>query len=300
MSDLRMFRMGKKIEELARSRFDLEKKLQTLLEENMQTVFGVRFLASEYVIDQGRMDSLGIDENNAPVVFEYKRSKDENVMSQGLFYLAWLMDHKDSFKLLVMDKLSKEVASAIDWDGARVICVANDFTNYDQGAIKQMNVNIALYRYRVFGKDLLYLERLGENDVTEKKAGILTSNRHGSNDYVQQKFLGKMNKASKSVRDLFVDVENYIRSLGDDITVAQLKYYKAFKKISNFVCAEVSQQAVTLHLKLDVKTVVFEKGFSRDMTKIGHYGTGNVEIVMRTPEDFQKAKHYIQRAYEEC
>ena len=63
MSDLRMFRMGKKVEELASSRFDLEKKLQNLLEENMQTVFGVRFLASEYVIDQGRMDSLGIDEN---------------------------------------------------------------------------------------------------------------------------------------------------------------------------------------------------------------------------------------------
>ena len=300
MSDLRMFRMGKKVEELASSRFDLEKKLQNLLEENMQTVFGVRFLASEYVIDQGRMDSLGIDENNAPVVFEYKRSKDENVMSQGLFYLTWLMDHKDSFKLLVMEKYSKEIASAIDWDGARVICVANDFTNYDQGAIKQMNVNIALYRYRVFGKDLLYLERLGENDVTEKKARTLSSSRHSSNDYSQLTFVSKISKASKSIRDLFVDVENYIRSLGDDITVAQLKYYKAFKKIANFVCVEVYQQSVILHLKLDVKTVAFEKGFSRDVTKIGHYGTGNVEIALRTSADFEKAKQYIRRAYEEC
>lgn len=300
MSDLRMFRMGKKVEELASSRFDLEKKLQNLLEENMQTVFGVRFLASEYVIDQGRMDSLGIDENNAPVVFEYKRSKDENVMSQGLFYLTWLMDHKDSFKLLVMEKYSKEIASAIDWDGARVICVANDFTNYDQGAIKQMNVNIALYRYRVFGKDLLYLERLGENDVTEKKARTMSSSRHSSNDYFQQTFISKMSKATKSIRDLFVDVENYIRSLGDDITVAQLKHYKAFKKIVNFVCVEVSQHTVTLYLKLDVKTVAFEKGFSRDMTGKGHRGTGNVKIDMRTSEDFEKAKQYIRRAYEEC
>ena len=58
---MRMFRMCKKVEELVSSRFDLEKKLQNLLEENMQTVFGVRFLASEYVIDQGRMDSLELE-----------------------------------------------------------------------------------------------------------------------------------------------------------------------------------------------------------------------------------------------
>ena len=44
MSDLRMFRMGKKVEELVSSRFDLEKKLQNLLEENMQTVLALGFL----------------------------------------------------------------------------------------------------------------------------------------------------------------------------------------------------------------------------------------------------------------
>ena len=163
-----------------------------------------------------------------------------------------------------------------------------------------MNVNIALYRYRVFGKDLLYMERLGENDVTEKKARTLSSSGHGSNDDSQLPFISKMNKVPKHIRDLFADVENYIRSLGDDITVAQLKYYKAFKKISNFACVEMSKRSVILHLKLDVKTVAFEKGFSRDLTGKGHYGTGNVEIVICTSEDFEKAKQYMQRAYAEC
>jgi RecB family endonuclease NucS len=37
-------------------------------------MLGVRFLASEYVIDcadGGRIDSLGLDENGAPVVVEF-------------------------------------------------------------------------------------------------------------------------------------------------------------------------------------------------------------------------------------
>lgn len=77
----------------------------------METFFGVRFLASEYNINHvddyeaqgGRIDSLGIDENNCPIVFEYKRDTNENVINQGLFYLDWLLDHQADFKLLVMD-----------------------------------------------------------------------------------------------------------------------------------------------------------------------------------------------------
>ena len=63
----------------------------------METFFGFRFLKSEYVITAGRMDSIGIDENNSSVIFEYKRSSSENVINQGLFYLDWLLDHKADF-----------------------------------------------------------------------------------------------------------------------------------------------------------------------------------------------------------
>ena len=132
MADIKLFRIGEKVEEVKSSAVELEKKLQTLIEKNMDKFFNVRFLASEYAIPEGRMDSIGIDENKAPVVFEYKRSKDENVMSQGLFYLAWLMEHRDSFVVLVQEKQGKQRIAKDDiaWDSARVVCVANDFTKY--------------------------------------------------------------------------------------------------------------------------------------------------------------------------
>ena len=127
MSDFKLFSIKNDVVELPASQVSLEKELQTLLEKNMQTFFGVTFLRSEYKITNGRMDSIGIDENNCPVIFEYKRSLNENVINQGLFYLDWLLDHKANFQLLVMEVLGKNKADLIDWSAPCVICIANDF-----------------------------------------------------------------------------------------------------------------------------------------------------------------------------
>lgn len=52
---------------------EVEADVQDLIEAHMETMLGVRFLASEYStgpVHGGRIDSLGIDENGAPVVVE--------------------------------------------------------------------------------------------------------------------------------------------------------------------------------------------------------------------------------------
>ena len=162
MSDIKLFRLSAgKATELQGDASDLEKPLQTLIEANLEALLGIRFLASEYSTGKthaGRIDSLGLDENNCPVILEYKRSVGENVINQGLFYLDWLMDHQAEFKLLVMDQLGKPAADAIDWGAPRLVCIAADFTKYDSHAVQQINRNIELIRYRRFGEELLLLE----------------------------------------------------------------------------------------------------------------------------------------------
>ena len=99
MAELKLFEIGEQVKERPSSEVLLERELQNLIENNMELFFGVRFLKSEYTITNGRMDSIGIDENNSPVIFEYKRSQNENVINQGLFYLDWLLDHRKAIKL---------------------------------------------------------------------------------------------------------------------------------------------------------------------------------------------------------
>ena len=74
MSEIKLFDIKDGVRQLVSSEVLLERELQTLIEKNMETLFGVRFLKSEYSITNGRMDSIGIDENNCPVIFEYIRS----------------------------------------------------------------------------------------------------------------------------------------------------------------------------------------------------------------------------------
>ena len=164
MADIKLFNIKGDVKEYQSGTVTLEKELQTIIEQNMETFFGVTFLASEYrTTDGGRMDSIGIDENHCPVIFEYKRSIKDNVINQGLFYLNWLLDHKDSFKVLVIEKLGLAATDDIDWSMPRVVCIAGDFTKYDESAIKQMNRNITLIRYKKFGEDLLMFEQINEN-----------------------------------------------------------------------------------------------------------------------------------------
>ena len=276
----------------------LEKELQTLIEQNMETFFGVRFLKSEYVITNGRMDSIGIDENNSPVIFEYKRSQNENVINQGLFYLDWLLDHKANFRLLVIEKLGMETANNIDWSVPCVICVAHDFTKYDIHAVNQMQRNIKLVSYRKYDNDLLLLEHL--NTPTVKPIVENTINDSDVKNSAPKSHIEKLAAVSDDLKNLYYAICDFIESLGDDIVSNQLKLYLAYKKVQNMVCIEIYNKQIILFLKLNPETVNLEKGFTRDMRSIGHYGTGDLQIIVKNAVDFEKAKPLLEKAYNEA
>ena len=295
MSDIKLFNINGTISEYKSGTVALEKELQNIIENNMQTFFGVTFLASEYRTTDGRMDSLGIDENHCPVIIEYKKSVNQNVINQGLFYLNWLLDHKDSFKVLVIDKLGLRAADNIDWTMPRVICIANDFTKYDESAIKQMNRNISLIRYKKFGNDMLMFEYVNENI-----AQAIADEDAAANGRSREKtFAEQYNTAKPDIKELYDDLRNYILSLGDDVSENNLKLYTAFRKIKNIVCAEILSGKILLYLRIEPSSVEYEENFSRDTSHIGHWGTGDVEATIRNRDDFEKAKPLIDRAYNE-
>ncbi|MCR5331046.1 MAG: endonuclease NucS [Lachnospiraceae bacterium] len=297
MSDIKLFSIGDGVKERISSEVILEKELQNLIETNMEAFFGVRFLKSEYVISNGRMDSIGIDENNSPVIFEYKRSQNENVINQGLFYLDWLLDHKADFKLLVIDQLGMTAAESIDWSVPCVFCIAHDFTKYDVHAVNQMQRNIRLVSYRKYGNDLILFEHLNTPAVKPivQDEQIDSAKKASS----QKTHTEKLAQISKELKNLYLSICDFIESLGDDIASNQLKHYLAYKKVQNIVCVEIYNKQIILYLKLNPDTAKIEEGFTRDMRNVGHYGTGDLQVTIKNAEDFEKAKPLIQRAYNE-
>lgn len=300
MSEIDLFRISPSsphtVEMLTASRVNLEKDLQILIENNMEQFFGVKFLKSEYAIKDGRMDSIGIDENNCPVIFEYKRNINENVINQGLFYLDWLLDHKGDFELLVMKELGASAADDIDWSAPCVICIANDFTKYDLHAVNQMQRNIKLVRYRKYGDGLILFEHLNAPSIAEPATELPTKASAATKTHTD-----KLSSLSDDLHRIYDTLCEYIESFGGDgdITSTTLKKYIAYKKQRNFACIALSERQILLYLKLDPNTVDLETGFSRDVSSIGHYGTGHLEITIRSDDDLTKAKPLIERAYNE-
>lgn len=297
--DIKLFELSTFVKECVSSEVVLERELQNTIEQNMELFFGVRFLKSEFTITNGRMDSIGIDENNSPVIFEYKRSSNENVINQGLFYLDWLIDHKADFKLLVLEKFGKDIADQIEWSVPCVICIANEFTKYDLHAVNQMQRNIKLVKYKKYGEKLLLFEHLN-TPVLRPAVESAPTTTNINNAYHQKSHLEKLAIANNHFKLLYTSLCEYIESLGDDLIQNQLKLYVAYKKIQNVFCIEIYKQQIILRAKLNPDTITLEDGFTRDMRIIGHYGTGDLEISIKDEQDFQKAKPLIDRAYQEA
>jgi predicted transport protein len=299
MSDIKLFSLsGKMALELHATASDLEKPLQTLIEKNLEPLLGVRFLQTEYSTGKthgGRIDTLGLDENYCPVILEYKRSSGENVINQGLFYMDWLMDHQAEFKLLAMEKLGKDATTKIDWSAPRLICIAADFTKYDAHAVQQMNRNIELIRYRKFGTELLLLELI--NAVSEKP-NVAKPGAKGAKVTGDKPVARAFAEMTPQQRDLFASLEGYITSLGDDVQRKDLKLYIVYKRMRNFACVIIQRGKFTLEVSLNPDHVDLVEGFTRDMRRIGHWGTGDLEITLRAMADLERAKPLLRRAYE--
>lgn len=307
MSDIKLFSLkGAPPTELIGKSVSLEKSLQVLIEKHLDTFLGVRFLATEYSTGKthgGRIDTLGIDENGCPVIIEYKRATNENVINQGLFYLDWLMDHRGEFELLVMKKLGTEVSEEIEWSSPRLICIAGDFTKYDGHAVQQIHRNIELVRYRKYGEELLLFELVNAVSVAPTEApSVPPAASSASSGSSGQRITAEeqLAAASTELRDLFEGVKAYLVGLGDDVQLKPMKYYFAFKRLKNFACVELYRKAkvLTVHVKVDPESITLEEGFTRDVREIGHFGTGDLEISIRTMEEFEKAKPLLLKSYE--
>lgn len=208
MSDIKLFKIDNGVEELPAIGASLERELQTLIEKKYACIFWVAFLKSEYVTSNGGcMDSLGIDENNCPVIFEYKRVSNENVINQGLFYLDWLLDHKADFELLVMKTLGKEYSDKLDWSMQRLICIAGDFTKYDEYAVKQINRNIDLIRYKKFGEGLLMFDLINSNVATPIN---IVNEEKAIKQSTDKTFDEQLKTTSKKLRELYYSIRDYI------------------------------------------------------------------------------------------
>ena len=244
----------------------------------------------------------------------------ENVINQGLFYLNWLMDHRAEFRWLVLEKYGKEAADAIDWSAPRLLCIAGDFTKYDEHAIQQMSRSIELIRYRRYGDELLLLELVAATSgvgVSAAKAAPhgkpATAKAHdhdvGGEEQDQAasgkpRVLQLYEKCSPAARDRFEALRAYALGLGDvqERTVGDYITFRRLKGFAN-VMFRPQKDRILLYVNVSPDSIKLEpslaQGFARDMRDKGWAsGVWQLELTIDSDDDLERAKPLILKSYE--
>jgi len=289
--------------------FKLEKEIQTLIENNLQIVFNCKFVATEFSTGNehaGRIDTLALSEDNNPVIIEYKKVESSELVNQSLYYLSWIKDHKGDFQIAVNKAIGKEVE--VDWSDVRVICIAPGYKKYDLHAVQMMGANIELWQYRLYDTNSIYLEEVfrrstalsattaieqGKNPIMVEAGKKAAQTRlTGSYNFEQH-----LNCGDDNIKNILLDLRDFILSIDESIEESPKKFYIAYKVSQNFVCVEVKKNKLTLFLKINPKEIKLPNN-GRDVSDIGHYGTGDFELNISNKEDFEESKEYIKRAFE--
>ena len=286
--------------------FETEQVLQKLIESNLESVFACRFVATEFFTGaqhSGRIDTLALSEDHNPVIIEYKRVESSELINQSLFYLSWIQDHQGDFEIAAQKSLGNKVE--VDWSDVRVICLAPNYKKYDLHAVQVMGANLELWTYRLFKNGSLYLEEVFQKSITTSPSSSPTGNsltagqkaalsRKTGSYTVEQHFTNK----PAAMKKLAQSIQEFVLGLDPAIKEIPKKYYIAYKISQNVICMGIHKNRVGLYVKLDPKKVNVPKELARDMTNVGHYGTGDVELSVRSQSDLELVKPFLEQAYQ--
>lgn len=290
--------------------FEAEKELQTLIEENLGPVFNCRFVASEFSTGAqhaGRIDTLALSEDDNPVIIEYKKTESSQLVNQSLFYLHWLSDHRGDFEIAVQQALGAD--TAVDWADVRVLCIAPDYKKYDIHAVQVMGANIELWRYRLFKNQTIYLEEVLQRSFAgasigpsrDEKDPLLTATGKKATPtraIATYTFEEHLKGKPENVRRLARLAQDFIMDLDSAMEEVPRKNIVAYKISQNIVCVHVQHRRLLLFLKLNPTQLNPFPENARDVSAIGHYGTGDLELSIRSEEELERAKPLIERSYQ--
>lgn len=271
--------------------FKLEKDLQTLTENNLEKIFGLQLVKSEFALQKFRIDTLAYDkESNAFVIIEYKRSKNFSVIDQGYAYLSLMLNNKSDFILEFNENLNNTLKrNDVDWSQSRVLFVSQNFTNYQREAINFKDLPIELWEITRYENQTVSYEQIIKSDSQESINTISKSDKtirsvaKEIKVYTEQEHFQNV---SDEIKELYDKVKSAILDLGN-IEIKPKKKYIAFVCGKNIVDIHPQQKALKMWLNMSIGELDDPKQLTRDVSTTGHWGNGDYEIRISSDENLE-------------
>ena len=266
--------------------FRLESEIQKITEANLDTIFGLTFVCSQFVVKNFRIDTLAFDEKNKSFsIIEYKCSKNSSVIDQGVSYLRVLLDYRAEFILAYNEECKKRLERKdVDWRQTRILFIAPSFTTYQKEATGFGDLPIDLWQITRYENDSVSYAPI----VTKTSASIQTvapksdaikSVTREIKSYSEEELL---EKSTIDTKELYNRVKAAILELGD-IEIKVNKHYISFTSNSaNIVDIVLNKKDLVLWLNLKRGELNDPQKLAVDAAGLGHLGNGDYKIILRT------------------
>lgn len=206
------------------SKYSKEEK-EKYLEQNFEQALGLKIIVKEYSLTDeinDKIDFLCIDETNRLTLVEKRYGKDSRTIKSGLMFIDYIKENISKVKMIISDKLGKEYLKDICYD-CRLVILTESFTTYDYSSIKSLPYTIEAINYCFLDNCLIFVK-----EYQNKKREYLYYN-------------GTRNS-------LYMELESFLLSLGEDISIFGFKNIIMVRKIKLILCILVNQDNMTLYM----------------------------------------------------
>lgn len=294
-----------KLTPIKQVKFKNERELQRLTEKNLEELFGLKFVATEFQVDNLRIDTLAFNEETKSfVIIEYKNVKNYSVIDQGYSYLSLLLNNKAEFvlkyNLVFNTTLSKE---DFDFSQTSVMFISPSYTTYQLRSVEFSDIAFELWKVVKYSNGTVLFDKVNDTNTTASIKQITNS------DNKKQKVNKEIKKYTEEdtlsgkpddIKSLYFDLKDFVLSNYDDIEINHWKYYFVFK-VNNKIAVSASVQAKSIKTWINLKEAELNDPDNRirNVSNVGHHGVGNYEFIIKSEDDFYYFNKLFKQSYDE-
>jgi len=243
----------KKLKEVESTTFNLEKDIQTIVENNTEELFEIKLIKSEFSVGEYRIDSLCFDEeSNSFVIVEYKKDKSYSIVDQGYSYLSTMLNNKSDFILELMENSEIPIKkSQIDWSQSRIIFVSTSFSSHQKNSVNFKDVPFELWEISKFSSDLIGFNRITSTSkesiskIGGNKGSVIGDVGKEIQVYDEE---SHFNRVSPHVKDLYLELKERMSSWeGVDYRVKK-HYITVVNQNKNKIYLNLQKNRIKIHI----------------------------------------------------
>ena len=240
---------NKRLEQLEPAPFNLEKDIQSLIEENCNEIFNLRFVKTEFSIQNYRIDSLCFDEESKSfVIVEYKKNHSYSVIDQGFSYLSTMLNNKADFVLEFNESTGENLKrEEVDWSQSRVIFVSPSFNTFQKGSVNFKDIPFELWEIKKYNNGLIGLNQISSKSKESIKTVKKTQQKVLSEVKVNEES-SLLDKTNANIQQLYEDIKGVASGWDDFNFRVKTSYIAFFRGNKAKIFLNIQKSKIKIHL----------------------------------------------------